>query len=303
MRNIVVLGGSGFLGTHLVSRLVRDGYRVRVPSRQPQRQGKLAVLPGVSLVRANVHDDADLARVLARADAVVNCVGILNPRRRDTFRRVHVELPRRLAQVARSAGVGRLLHVSALGADAGAAPSLYLRSRGEGEAALRVHAADQIAFTVFQPSPMFGPGDSFGNRFADLLELAPVLPLACADARMQPVYVGDVVEAMCASLEDRTTYGKRYTLCGPTVYTLREIVDAVMHQTGRRRPVLELPDWLARIQAAVLGHLPGKLFTTDNYRSLQQPSVCGDGSGLAAFGIVPTSFEAVLPRYLPRVTA
>lgn len=302
-KTICVLGGTGFLGTHLVSRLIRDGHRVRVPSRHPQRATKLAVLPSVQLLQADVHDDDDLARALARCDAVINCIGILNAAGRDSFRRVHVELPRRVAQAARGAGVTRLLHVSALGADAGAAPSQYLRSKGEGEAALRVHAADQVAFTVFQPAPMFGPGDSFANRFADLLELMPVLPLACAGSRMQPVYVGDVVEAMTLALDDRTTYGKRYPLCGPSVYTLREIVETIAQHTGRRRRVVALPDWLARVQGAVLGHLPGKLFTTDNYRSLQQPSVCNGDSRLKAFGILPTSLEAVLPRYLPRVAA
>lgn len=293
-----MLGGTGFIGAHLVSRLAREGLRVRVPSRHPQRHGALAVVPGVTLSRADIHDDADLARALAGCDAAINCVGILHPSGRDGFRRVHVELPRRLAQAARAAGVRRVVHVSALGADAAAAPSLYLRSKGEGEAALRVHAADQVAYTVFQPSIVFGPGDSFVNRFARLLELAPVLPLACADARLQPVYVGDLVEAIARALGDRATYGKRYAVCGPTVYTLREVVALVAAQLGLRRRVVAIPDWLARVQAAVLGHLPGKLFTTDNFRSLQYASVCGDRYGLAEFGIDPTALEAVLPTYL-----
>src|SRR5690606_12034590 len=169
-----------------------------------------------------------------------------------SFRRVHVELPRKVAQAARASGVGRLLHMGALGADAANAPSAYLRTRGEGEAALRVHAADKVAYTVFHPSVIFGVGDSFLSRFRDLLRVAPVFPLACPDTRFQPVYVGDVVSAFVRALDDPATHGRRYSLCGPKVYTLRELVEYVSAESGLRRRVIGLPSALGWLQAAVL---------------------------------------------------
>lgn len=298
VRNICVLGGTGFVGGHLVTRLARDGYRVTVPSRHPHRHRGLSVLPTIRIVQADVHDEAALAELFRGCDAVVNLVGILNEGRGETFRRAHVELPRKVAQTARSAGVHRLLHMSALGADAANAPSLYLRTKGEGEAALRVHAGDRIAYTVFQPSVIFGPGDSLTNRFADLLGVAPVFPLACPDARFQPVYVGDVAQAFVNALAERATFGQRYTLCGPEVYTLRALVEFIAREAQLERRVIGLPRWLGKLQAAVLEFAPGKPFTRDNWRSLQTDSVCTGGPGLAELGIAPTSLARVASAYL-----
>lgn len=298
VQNICVLGGTGFVGGHLITRLARDGHRVTVASRHPQRHRALSVLPTVRVVCADVHDESALASLFSGCDAVINLVGILNEGRGETFRRAHVELPRKVAQAARNAGVRRLLHMSALGADAANAPSLYLRTKGEGEAALRVHAGDKIAYTVFQPSVIFGPGDSFTRRFAGLLRIAPVFPLACPDAKFQPVYVGDVAQAFVNALADRAAQGQRYTLCGPEVYTLRALVEFVARESRLNRRIVGLPRWLGKLQAMVLEFFPGKPFTRDNWRSLQADSVCKGGPGLAELGIVPTSLALAAPAYL-----
>ncbi len=298
VQNICVLGGTGFVGSHLVTRLSHAGHRVTVLSRHPHRHRGLSVLPTVRVARADVHDEAALAAAFRGCDAVINLVGVLNEGQGETFRRAHVELPRKVAQAARKAGVRRLLHMSALGADAANAPSLYLRTKGEGEAALRVHAGDRIAYTVFQPSVIFGPGDALTNRFADLLRIAPVFPLACPDARFQPVYVGDVAQAFVNALEDRTTHGQRYLLCGPEIYTLRALVELVAREARLNRRIVGLPRWLGKLQATVLEFVPGKPFTRDNWRSLQMDSVCKGGAGFAALGITPTSLALVAPAYL-----
>ena len=303
IRNVCLLGGTGFVGTHLASRLAERGCRVTIPSRHPQRHRVLSVLPTVQLVRADVHDEATLAQLLRGCDAVINLVGVLNDTRRASFRRVHVELPRKVAQAARAAGVRRLLHMGALCADAANAPSAYLRTRGEGEAALRVHAADRVAYTVFHPSVIFGPGDSFLNRFHALLRLAPVFPLACPDARFQPVFVGDVVDAFVRALDDRATHGRRYSLCGPRVYTLRELVEYAAETAGLDRRIVGLPRWLGFLQAALLEWAPGRPFTRDNWRSLQVDSVCDGPGGLAQLGLESTPLELVAPRYLGRAAS
>src|SRR5262245_36294534 len=233
-RNVTIVGGSGFLGGHLARILAERGAVVTVPSRYRERaKRELIILPSVDVVEANVHADADLERVIAGADAVVNLVGILHETRRDEFARVHVDLPRRIAQTCKRLGVGRLVHVSALGADA-QGPSRYLRTKAEGEAALRSAAADGVALTVFRPSVIFGLGDSFLSMFARLLALFPVVPLGSPGARFQPVWVEDVARAMGQALDERDTFGQSYELCGPKVYTLRELVALTGEVTGRR---------------------------------------------------------------------
>jgi uncharacterized protein YbjT (DUF2867 family) len=296
---ICVLGGSGFVGTHLAHRLTRDGYRVRVLTRRPQRNRALGVNPDITLAGADVHDSAELRRQFAGCTTVINLVGILNEtgRRETGFRRVHVELPQRVVDAAVASGVGRLLHMSALNADACERDSLYLKTKGEGED--RVHAAAEhgLIVTSFRPSVIFGPGDSFFNRFAGLLRLAgPVFPLACPDSRFAPVCVTDVAEAMCRSL-DKATGGERLELCGPGVYTLRELVEFTRDQLGLRCRIVGLGDTLSRLQARALGLLPGKPFSMDNYHSLQKDSVCSRNA-LPSLGINPAPIAAVVPGYL-----
>lgn len=299
---ICLLGGTGFVGRHLAARLAQRDYNVKILTRSRARHYDLVVLPTVTLVEADVHDAATLAREFAGCAAVVNLVGILNERghRGRGFRQVHVELPRKIIQACRAAGVSRLLHMSALNA-ARNAPSHYLRTKAE--AAELVLAAQDLQVTVFEPSVIFGPGDRFLNRFARLLRLAPgVFPLPCPNAKLAPVSAGDVAEAMLRSLDARACFGRRYALCGPKVYTLRELLRYLRRLTGHKRVILGLPRPLSWLQALVMEWLPGKPFSLDNYHSLQVAGVCTD-NGFAAFGMQPVAVEAVLPTYLGRFTA
>lgn len=294
---VCVLGGTGFVGGHLVSRLIDQGYYVKIPSRRPMRHRELLVLPGVELVRADVHDHGELRDALQGCQAAVNLVGILNERGHDGsgFRHAHVELPRKLTEVCKEQGIGRLLHISALNADAHAGPSYYLQTKGEGEDLVHREATEDFHVSSFRPSVIFGPEDSFLNRFASLLKLSPfVFPLACPDSRFAPVYVGDVADAFIQALEDKASYGKRYDLCGPHEYTLKALVQYTARLIGARRLIWGLPDWAARTQARVLQHVPGKPFSMDNYRSLQVDSVCRNGTRCS------TALEAIAPYYLGR---
>jgi len=299
---ICVLGGTGFVGRHLAARLALQDLDVKILTRLRARHRELLVLPGVSLVDANVHDPETLKHEFAGCDAVVNLVGILNERghRGRVFDQVHVELVGKILAACVSAGVPRLLHMSALNA-AVDAPSHYLRSKGEA-AALVLKAQDSLHVTVFEPSVIFGPGDSFINRFAALLRMAPgVFPLACPRARFAPVYVGDVAEVFVRSLDERTSFGQRYSLCGPKVYTLRELLRYTARVMRWHRAIIGLPRSLSWMQAALMEWIPGKPFSLDNYRSLKLDSVCTE-NGFGHFGIEPVSLETVVPAYLGKVT-
>jgi NADH dehydrogenase len=309
--NILVVGGSGFVGRHLVAALAARGARVTVPTRRRERAKHLILLPTVEVVEADVGDANVLAGLAAGRDAVINLAGILHGRRAargemgpnhygPEFAHTHVELAQAVVGACRKAGAGhnppRLLHMSALGADP-AAPSEYLRSKGIGERA--VLAADDLEATVFRPSVIFGPEDKFLNLFAQLSALLPVLVLGSPEARFQPVYVGDVVKAMLASLESREAAGQRYDLCGPHECTLRELMAYVCAVTGRRRLIIGLPDSLSYLQAWAMELLPVKLLTRDNVRSMQVPSVCRSCNGGAfPFGIQPVALEAAAPAWL-----
>lgn len=295
-RHIVVLGGTGFVGNHLVPALSRAGWRVTVASRNAERQRELAVLPGVRVVSADVHDRSALAELLQGADAAINLVGILNePGFKGTgFRRAHVDLTAALIDACRQAGVDRLLQMSAL--NAGRGNSHYLITRGDAEARVR---ASPLRWTIFQPSVIFGPGDGLFFRFARLLALAPLLPLAKPNAKFAPVHVGDVVQAFLKALEDPATVGQTYELYGPQVMTLREIVDYTARHRGLRRWILPLPDALGRLQAAIFDFVPGKPFSSDNWKSLQLDSV-GGIDGLFRLGISKTPVDAIMPVLLAR---
>ncbi len=291
---ILTIGGSGFLGHHAALALARAGHDNTVLTRQPARRSRLRLVPGLELAVADVHDRDTLARAMDGRDVVVSMAGILNEKGRDGsgFHRVHVGLVASLVEAAREAGVRRILHVSALGAGAG--KSHYQRTKGEAEALLRESGMD---VTVFRPSVVFGEGDGFFNRFASLLRLAPVLPLACPDARLQPVWAHDVGAAMALALERPDAVGATWELGGPKVYTLKELVRWTAATLGLRRTVIGLPDGVSRLQAAVMDFVPGKPFSTDNYRSLQVDNVTGDNA-LPRIGIRPASVESVVPAYL-----
>lgn len=300
--NICVLGGTGFVGTELITRLVREGYWVRVPTRNAGHGQHLRVLATVELVTANVHDPRTLGQLVAGMDAVINLVGILNPSGRSTFQTVHADLAAKLIAAARGAKVRRLLQMSAAGADRERGPSRYLRSKGEAEALIRAAAA-HLDFTIFRPSVIFGPRDSLTNRFAALLRLPTgFLPLARSQARFAPVYVGDVADAFVRALDDRGSFGETYELCGPEVLTLEELVRMTAAVTQLPCRILRLPDVLGWLQAALLGLLPGKPFSLDNFRSLRIDSLCTQ-DGLARLGIPPHSMMAELPFYLGPFTA
>lgn len=294
---VCLIGGSGFVGRHLTYRLASAGIHCRIVTRRPHRHMALRTANGCELVEADIRRVDALARQFDGCDAVINLVGILNESGRNRFQSLHVDLTENVVNACRQAGVPRYLHMSALNADASKGGSLYLRSKGEGENRAHTLGKPKVAVTSFRPSVIFGPDDSFINRFDSLLSLPGPLPLACADARFAPVYVGDVVEAFYRALDDAATYDQHYELCGPEEYSLRGIVDYILTVRQRSKWIINLPDSLARLQAGLLQFAPGKPFTPDNYRSLQTPSVCRD-NGLARLGIEATSMDAIVPQYL-----
>ncbi len=295
MQRVVVLGGSGFVGRALCRRLVArwPALRVLVPTRRVDHAAALRPLSTVEISPADVHDPAALTRLLAGADAVVNLVAILHGSA-SAFEQAHVTLPRQLAAACRAAGVTRLLHVSALGV-ALDAPSHYLRSKARGEQVL--HDAG-LALTLLRPSVLFGAEDRFINLFADLQALAPVLPLACSSARMQPLWVEDVAEALLRALDSAVP--PVIECAGPQVYTLSELVRLAGRWAGHERLQIPLPASLGRLQAGLLEHAPGPtLMSRDNIDSMRVPNVAsGLLPGLAALGITPAAIESVMPTVL-----
>jgi NADH dehydrogenase len=300
MDDFLVLGGTGFLGTAVCEKLEEytgcaDG-RILVPSRHPARAGQLLTLPTVEVVRADLYDDAQLDRLVRGRHAVVNLVGILHGREAD-FQSVHAHLPARLARLCTLHGVRRLVHVSALGAQSDA-PSMYLRSKAAGEAALKASPLDLV---ILRPSVMFGDGDRFMNRFASLQRIFPVMPLASASAKFQPVWVDDVALAVVRAL-DLPRPPQQVECVGPTVYTLRDLVRLAGHWAGHARPIIPLPEVLGRLQAGLLGLLPGTpLMSVDNLDSMKWPSVAsGRLPTLQELGITPRTLESVMPAVLAR---
>lgn len=294
---VVLLGGTGFVGRHLAPRLVAAGYRVIVPSRNRDLARGVGVTPGVEVRNLDPYDVAAMTAVLGGAAAAINLVGILNEPGRDGrgFQRAHVELTAGLIHACQQAGVRRLLQMSAL--NAGRGSSHYLRTRGEAERLLQDSGLD---WTIFQPSVIFGRGDGLFNRFAGLLRMAPLLPLARSTAKFAPVYVGDVAQAFVQALQRPETIGRSYELYGDQVLSLAEIVRYTAQQLGLRRLLLPLPDWAARLQALVFDFVPGKPFSTDNFRSLQLDSV-GGIDGLYQLGIAKTPIDAIVPALLGAV--
>jgi len=296
---ICVLGGTGFVGRHLVNRLADEGYRIRVITRHRERHRELLVRPEVDLVEGDINDLDVLRHFFSGCTTVINLAAILNEKRRGDFQNVHVVIPGKVIQASRDRGVRRLLHMSALNADARADTSRYLHSKGQGENLMRVANKD-LEITIFRPSVIFGPGDHFFNRFALLLGLSPLpFPVVCASARFAPVYVGDVAQAFVVALKEPQTIGQTYDLCGPRTYTLRELVEFTANIIDRRRLLINCGPLLSAIQARLLGLLPGKLLTYDNVLSMKQDNVCS-GPFPAVFDLEPASIEAKVPMYLGR---
>lgn len=303
MTNLLVLGATGFVGRTVCEKLVErsggaDG-RIRVATRRLGNARHLQLLPTVELAEADVHDDRALAGLLRDTDVVINLVAVLHGSAAE-FDRVHVKLPARLATACKAAGVRRVIHVSALGASIDG-PSEYQRSKARGEAALRSAGLD---LTVLRPSVIFGERDSFLNLFATLQSVFPVMPLAGADARFQPVWVDDVATAIVRCVDDPSTIGLAIECCGPRIYTLRELVEAAGTWSGSPRPVVGLPMALGKLQALVLELMPGKtLMSRDNVDSMKVANVAsGKTPGLDRLGIEPTPLESIAPRYLGHVS-
>lgn len=301
-RSILVLGGSGFIGGHVIAKLAaHTDWRVVVPTRHLEDAKHLLELPPVDdVIEADIHDDATLNQLVHGQYAVINLVGILHSRPGvpygPDFAKAHVELPRRVVAACAANGVHRYLHMSALGA-ARDAPSMYLRSKADGEIA--AFSQPTVATTVFRPSVVFGEDDHFLNLFASLQKYLPVMLLAGADAKFQPVYVEDVAQAFVDALINERTIGKICELAGPKVYTLRELVRLAGEYSGHRRPVIALPEPLARFQAMVMEHMPGRpLISRDNLDSMKIDNVASSPIDPELWIDDPTALEAVAPYYL-----
>ncbi len=298
---VLVLGGSGFVGRHVCEQLVRAGHRVTVPTRRTRHAACVQTLPGLTVLETRSLDDTTLTRLMAGHDAVVNLIAVLHGNAA-RFEQVHVELPQRIANAMQSAGLQRLVHVSALGADAHG-PSMYQRSKARGEAVL--HAAG-LDLTVLRPSVIFGAEDQFLNLFAGLQQVFPFMPLAGSGTRFQPVWVNDVAAAIVRCLHERQTVGQTYEACGPEIFTLGELVQRSGHWAGvnggQGRPVIPLPRWVGWLQALGMEMLPGEpLMSRDNLASMQVDNVgSGQWHDLQALGIRPAALSAVAPTYLGR---
>ena len=303
---MTVFGGSGFVGRHVVRALAQQGYRIRSASRRPDLAGHLQPMGGVGQiqpVQANLRYPESIAAALAGCDAVVNLVGLLVKSGPQTFDAIHVEGARRIAAAAREAGVARLVHVSAIGADA-KSPGNYGRTKAAGEAAV---LAEFPGAVILRPSIIFGPEDAFFNRFADLARKAPLLPLVGGGrTRFQPVYVGDVAAAVAAACTGQARAGAVYELGGPEVMTFRQLLDRTQEWAGRNRAYLRLPFWAAKLAAALTLPLPNTLrpLTVDQVCMLQVDNVVAaaaeaEGRTLGGLGIMGAhAIDTIVPGYL-----
>ncbi len=296
MLKICVIGGSGFVGTHLVNTLAERGHQVKVISRRPERCRYLTTLPDVRVVSTDFFGSKILERQLDSFDVVINLAGILNPVGSNSFEQVHVDIAKRIAEAAEAVETPQLLHMSALNADEKNAPSEYLRSKGKAQNI--VHSIDKVNVTSFSPSVIFGPGDSFFNRFAALLKQLPgVFPVFCSQAKFAPVYVGDVADAFVNSIDNKAVFGKNYALCGPHSYTLREIVQFTAQQINTNTMTLPLNKFFSKPAVWVMDKFPAAPMTMDNYRSMLKDSVCAEPVA-EELGLNLHSVEAIVPQYL-----
>jgi NADH dehydrogenase len=300
-RRVTVFGASGFIGRYVVKRLGAKGAVIAAAGSNADRAGFLRPMGDVGQItplRASILDEAEVAAAVAGADMVVNLVGILAPSGRATFEAVHRDGAGRVARLAKAAGARHLVHVSAIGADKGS-PSAYARTKAEGEEAVRAAFPEAV---IFRPSIVFGPEDHFFNRFAAMARVSPVLPLiGGGHTRFQPVYVGDVAEAIVKGLDDPALAGRTFELGGPRAYTFKELMELVLAETHRKRGLMPMSWGLARFEARFLELLPDPPLTRDQVELLKRDNVVAEGAaGFAELGIEPTAVEAIIPTYLDR---
>ncbi len=299
-RIAAVFGGAGFIGRQVVKRLAAQDFIVRIITRDAEAARPLMTQGRVGqivAVKAAIGDDASVGQAIAGCDVVINLLGILFERRPGDFARIQAEAPGRIARAAAAAGVAHLVHVSAIGADAGS-DSLYARSKAEGEAVVR---AAFPAAVILRPSLVFGPEDAFFNRFARLAQMLPFMPVVHGETKFQPVYVGDVADAVMAAIARPDAAGRVFELGGPRVATFRDLLSFILTTTRRRRRMIDLPMGLVRLQARIGDRLPNPPLTTDQLKLLARDNVVSEGAdGLAALGLTATPMEAVVPGYLAR---
>ena len=295
MKKILILGGTGFVGRHLCEKLAEGDYRTTVLTRRRANANHLQMLPMVDVVEGSAYDATALAPLLAEHDAVINLVAILHGTEA-AFDKAHVQLPLALVKACDAAGQRRIIHISSLGADLNA-PSIYQRSKARGEAVLSSSGLD---VSVLRPSVIFGAEDKFLNTFATLQKLFPFIPLAGSTARFQPVWVEDVASAIVRCIEDNATIGQTFEACGPEVFTLKQLVQLAGQYSGNDKPIIGLPDALARIQAALMELAPGEpIMSRDNLDAMKVDNISGGKlPGLNDLGITPSALSAVAPFYL-----
>ena len=300
IKKIAILGGTGFVGQSLCNRLSKDGYKLKVPTRNREyNRDNLILLPNLELIETDIHNSDDLKELLIDCDAVINLVGILNEKRNNGkgFRKVHVELVKNLISICKVHGIRRILQISALGADAKNGKSFYLKTKGEAEKLLHSNSVG-IKTTILKPSVIFGKKDSFFNRFAKLLKICPFFfPLACYKTKFSPIYVLDVVEMIAKSINDPNSYNKSYQLCGPKTYSLKNLISFTSETLDLKCVIIPLNNTLSYFQARVFDFLPNKPFSTDNYLSAQTDSIC-KCNDLFRYNIKPTAIEDIVPQYL-----
>lgn len=297
---VTVFGGSGFIGRYVVKRLAEQGHVVRVAVRRAESAMFLKPMGTVGQIvplAVSIGNEAETLRAVEGADWVINLIGILAEQRAGDFARIQTEGPARIARLAAANGVRRMVHVSAIGADPRSA-SRYGASKGEGERQVLAHFP---AATILRPSIVFGPEDQFFNRFAEMARLLPFLPVISGASRFQPVYVGDVADAVMAALTLDGVGGQVFELGGPDILTMRELLASILRMTGRERPMIEVPMAIARLQAAVLQHVPGKPLTPDQLKMLESDNVVAAGAnGFSELGLVATPMDLIVPGYLRR---
>lgn len=302
-KRIAILGGTGFVGQSLCNELCKHGYAIRVFTRhREQHRHNLILLPKLELIELDIHDQEQLTHGLKDCDVVINLVGILNEKghKGEGFHFAHVELAEKLLVACKENNITRLLQMSGLNASAEHGPSFYLKTKGQAEDLLHANKTG-INVTSFRPSVIFGRQDSFFNRFNQLLAISPFLPLACHASRFSPIYVLDVCEMMLQSINDPNSYNKRFNLCGPEIFTLKELVEYTAKTSGKSRWIIPLNDFFSKVQAKVFDFVPGKPFSTDNYLSATLDSVC-EPNDLEFYTITPTSLRTIVPTYLANKT-